>query len=89
MWEDLPVGRSKNRLCLSRRSKVQGRQLSTVLRKHDLNDFGLLDQIATTNANTNITKDLLAAPMHYRAIADGKEIDCTADPMQTLETRRR
>jgi hypothetical protein len=84
-WENLPVGHSSTVYAPFTPIEVQDKQLSTVLHKHDLNDLGLLDQIETTNANTGISKPILAAPMRYRVTIAGKETICDAEPMQKLE----
>jgi hypothetical protein len=64
--------------------QVAGKRLLTVLKAHDLNDFGLVDQIVATSANTRIAKPVLAAPMTYSAKADGLPLSLRAETLRTV-----
>jgi len=75
-WEHNPMGRSTKVYPPFTPIEVKGNTLSTVLRTHQLNDLGLLDQV---NAKG---KDLLAAPMSFQARVDGKEVPVSASPIQ-------
>lgn len=75
-WEHNPMGRSTKVYPPFTPIEVKDKTLSTVLRTHQLNDLGLLDQV---NAKG---KDLLAAPMSFQAKVDGKEVPVSATPMQ-------
>jgi hypothetical protein len=86
-WETLADGSSTTVYPPFTPIKVQGNQLSTVLRTYILNDEGLIDQVATMNATTGQTRDLLAGPMRYRVSIDGHEIPCQSQPMQTTEAQ--
>jgi hypothetical protein len=75
-WEHNPMGRSTKVYPPFTPIEVQDKTLSTVLRTHQLNDLGLLDQV---NAKG---KDLLAAPMSFQARVDGMEVPVSATPIQ-------
>jgi hypothetical protein len=73
-WENLAAGRSTKVYPPFTPIQVRGRTLATVLREHELNDFGLLDQVRSRSANTGVVKPLLAAPMRYRVKVAGTEV---------------
>jgi len=75
-WEHNPMGRSTKVYPPFTPIEVKDKTLSTVLRTHQLNDLGLLDQV---NAKG---KDLLAAPMSFQAKVDGKAVPVSATPIQ-------
>jgi hypothetical protein len=85
-WESLTDGSSTTIYPPFTPIRLQSNQLSTVLRNYTLNDQGLLDQIATTNATTGETRNLLAAPMRYRVTVGDHEIPCQTQPLQTTES---
>ena len=85
-WEGLPVGRSTTVYPPFTPIVLKDGKLSTVLRTHQLNDEGLVDQIAATNATTGVTRDLLAAPMRYVVRAGGVDVPVEAEPMRTTES---
>ena len=83
-WEGIPLGRSTKVYPPFLPIKVDGKRLSTVLKTHTLNDFGLLDQIEATSANTRVAKPVLGAPMRYALKAGGAAVPLQAKPARTV-----
>ena len=86
-WENTPLGRSTKVYPPFTPIRMAGRTLQTVLRTHQLNDVGLLDQVACTSANTGVTKPLLAAPMRYVVKLDGSEVPVAAAPLKVITAK--
>ena len=83
-WEHSSMGLSTKVYPPFTPLKVSGRTLSAVLRTHELNDAGLLDQVASTSANTNVTRPILAAPMHYLVKTGAVEAAVEASPLRVV-----
>ncbi|MBL7222631.1 MAG: hypothetical protein ISS72_02135 [Candidatus Brocadiae bacterium] len=64
--------------------QVEGSKVSTVLREHTMNDFGLWDQVVATG------QPLLAAPMRYVVTSGGKaqEVKASSLAVPTREPHR-
>lgn len=86
-WENAPPGRSTKVYPPFTPLKVEGRRLQAVLRTHDLNDQGLLDQVSATSATSGVTAPILAAPMRYVAKVDGKEAPVQAQPLKVVSAK--
>ncbi len=83
-WEQTPTGRSTRVFPPFTPLELDGATLSSVLRRHRLNQLGLLDQVEGTSAQTGVSAEMLAAPMRYLvATADG-EAAMTAEKMQVV-----
>ncbi len=74
-WEKNPMGRSTKVYPPFTPIEVAGKTLKTVLRTHQLNDLGLLDQVNAAGQN------MLSAPMTFTAKVDGKEVAVSASPL--------
>jgi hypothetical protein len=59
--------------------RLEGKQLSAVLREHTLNDQGLCDQIVAAG------KPLLAAPMRFRVRSGGSELPIQTQPLKIVQ----
>jgi hypothetical protein len=81
-WENGSLGTSKNVYPPFTPLRVSGRTLSAVLRTHELNDAGLLDQVACTSANTGVTRSILAAPMRYLVKTGSGEAAADTRPLR-------
>ena len=73
-WEGLPAGHSTKVYPPFTPIQLRGRTLATVLREHELNDCGLLDQVRGKSANTGVAKPLLASPMRYLVKVGGADL---------------
>jgi len=71
-WERKGLGTSTKVYPPFTPMKVDGRKVSTVLREHTMNDFGLWDQVVARG------KPLLAAPMRLVAEVGGKPVELKA-----------
>ncbi len=67
-WEHNNLGRSAKVYPPFTPIRVQGQQVETVLRRHEMTDWGLWQQVTSTE------KDLLDEPMTYRAVIAGQEL---------------
>ncbi len=65
---------------------VDGKSVRTVLRQHDMNDFGLWNQAIVAAQNTRIEKPLLARPMRYVIRMNGRESELKAERLQFIQT---
>ena len=83
-WERTPTGRSTAVYPPFAPIELEGRQLRTVLRRHELNDQGLLDQIQATSSHTAVRKPVLAAPMRWRVVAGGEEVQASTAPLEVV-----
>lgn len=83
-WENGNLGKSTKVYPPFKPITLKGRVLSTVLKTHTLNDQGLLDQITAQSAQTGVTKPMLAAPMRYSAVVDGKPVAVSAVPIKIV-----
>jgi hypothetical protein len=83
-WEGSTLGRSARVYPPFTAITLAGRRLSTVLRAHDLNEVGLLDQVTATSANTGIGKTILAAPMRYVVMVNGTAAPVQRKPMEVV-----
>ncbi|MCF7854835.1 MAG: DUF6067 family protein [Candidatus Pacebacteria bacterium] len=83
-WEHVPTGRSTKVYAPFEPITVKENKLTTVLREHRLNDLGLVDQIDATCRNTGVTKPILADPMQYNAVIDGKEVPMAAGELTVV-----
>lgn len=83
-WEDIPTGRSTEVYPPFTPLRVEGKTLQAVLRTHELNDVGLLDQVTGTSANTGISRALLAAPMRYVVSLAGAEAPVEAQALRVV-----
>ena len=86
-WENLPTGLSTTVYAPFTPIVLKDWKLSTVLRTYSLGDSGLVNQVATTNDTTKVTKDLLAGPMRYVATVDGKSAPVKSTSMQITESQ--
>jgi hypothetical protein len=86
-WEHNPAGRSTTVYPPFTPIHVDGKTLQTVLRKHTLNDLGLLDQVVATSANTGMAKPILAAPMRYVATVGGEATPVEAQPLELVSAQ--
>ncbi len=86
-WENLPTGRSPQVYAPFTPIVVEGKTLSTVLRRHTLNDLGLLDQVEATSANTGIAAPILGSPMRYTVKTAGKDVPVKAEPMRVVSAQ--
>ncbi|OGV67639.1 MAG: hypothetical protein A3K19_14655 [Lentisphaerae bacterium RIFOXYB12_FULL_65_16] len=86
-WENLPTGRSTKVYPPFEPIKVDGKTLSTVLRKHELSDVGLWGQVTATSANTGVAKPILAAPMRYTVRVAGADVPVKAEPLKTTSAK--
>jgi len=84
-WEGNKMGRSTKVYPPFTPIELTGNTLQTVLRKHELSPIGLWDQVTTTNPETKITKQLLAAPMHFETVVDGKHQEIEPDKLKVVE----
>ncbi len=85
-WERTPVGRSTKVYPPFSPIEVdaKARTLRTVLREHKLNGLGLWDQVTARSAHTGIARPILAAPMRYAAVHDGKAVKAQAKPLRIV-----
>ncbi len=86
-WEGTPLGRSTKIYPPFEPIKVDGKKLSTVLKVHETNDFGLLDQVTATSANTKTAKPILSAPMRYAAKAGGSAVALQTTPSKIVSAK--
>ena len=86
-WEELAAGHSTKVYPPFTPIQVRGRALSTVLREHELNDSGLLDQVWGKSANTGMVKPLLAAPMRYLVKVAGVDLPVKADALKVVSAQ--
>jgi len=86
-WENTSLGTSTKVYPPFTPIATRGRRLSTVLRDHLLNGYGLWDQVTATSANTGVSKSMLASPMRYVARVGGREVDLR--PKRLVFTSRR
>ncbi len=86
-WEHLPVGRSNAVYSPFTPIKVdtKERTLETVLRRHTLNDLGLLDQVVATSAQTGVSRGILRSPMRYVVKSGGKAQEVVPEPLRFAE----
>lgn len=68
-WEGSKSGLSQKVYAPFTDIQVKGDRLNTVLREHDLNDLGLMDQIVAAE------EAILSAPMRYHTVVDGKKAE--------------
>jgi hypothetical protein len=66
-WEHLGLGTSTKVYPPFTPIRVEGKRVATVLREHTMNDLGLWEQVIAKG------EELLAGPMAYRAVVDGKQ----------------
>jgi hypothetical protein len=85
-WERVPAGLSTKVYPPFEPIKVAGKTLTTVLRKHELNDAGLWDQVAAASAHTGISRAILARPMRYVVRAGGEPLAVRAEPLKFTQT---
>lgn len=83
-WEGTPAGRSTVVYPPFTPIELEGKQLCTVLRRHDLNDQGLMDQVLATSSHTGVCKPILAAPMRWCVRAGGEEVPVSATPLKVV-----
>jgi hypothetical protein len=86
-WEKLAAGHSTKVYPPFTPIQVRGRTLSTVLREHELNDYGLLDQVRGKSANTGVVKPLLASPMRYLVKVAGADLPVKADALKVVSAQ--
>lgn len=86
-WEGTPLGLSAKVYPPFEPIKVDGKKLSTVLKIHETNDFGLLDQVTATSANTKISKPILGKPMCYTAKAGGAALALQPTASKTVTAK--
>ena len=86
-WEKLAAGHSTTVYPPFTPIQVRGRTLSTVLREHELNDYGLLDQVRGKSANTGVVKPLLASPMRYLVKIAGADLPVKADRLKVVSAQ--
>ena len=72
-WEHKNLGKSRKVYPPFTPIKVEGRKLLTVMKEYEVNDWGLLSSVKTEDQEWRIKKELLASPMTYRAVIEGKE----------------
>ena len=83
-WENSKLGMTTKVYAPFKPITMQDKVLSTVLKTHILNDQGLLDQITAQSAQTGVSRALLARPMIYTAIVNGKTVAVTASPLRIV-----
>ncbi len=83
-WEGLKDGLGTKIYPPFKPIKVEGNKLSTVLKIHELNDLGLLDQVTATSANTNIAKPILASPIRFLAKSAGSEVALSPEKLKAV-----
>ncbi len=86
-WEGAAAGRSTEVFPPFTPLRVAGNTLHAVLRTHELNAFGLLDQITATSAHTGVSGVLLAEPMRYTAIMGGEAAPARAEASRVVSSR--
>jgi len=86
-WEHNPAGRSDRTWPPFTPIEVEGRVVRTVLREHRMNDLGLWDQVTAESAHTHVRRPILAAPMEYRVVVEGRPIPIR--PAERLRLERR
>ena len=79
-WERAGLGTSKKVYPPFTPIRVQGTRVSTVLREHTMNDFGVWDQVVAAG------QPLLAAPMRLHAVADGSPVELRAKRLRFTKT---
>jgi hypothetical protein len=75
-WEHNTLGRSARVYPPFTPIAVVGNRLSTVLRDHELGDTGLWNAVSSRG------KALLAEPMRWEAVVDGKPVSVTGTPLR-------
>ncbi|MGB9877594.1 MAG: glycoside hydrolase domain-containing protein [bacterium] len=85
-WEHKGFGKSRKVFPPFTPIKVEGRKLFTVMKEYEINDLGLLSSVKTEDQEWRIKRELLASPMTYRAVIEGKEF---ASPSGKLTFREK
>jgi len=79
-WEHLGLGTSPKVYPPFTPIRVRGLQVSTVLREHTVNRFGMWDQVVAKG------EPLLASPMRFHAVTDGSPAELRAKPLRFSKT---
>ncbi len=85
-WERTPAGRSTKVYPPFTPLKLDGNRLDSVLRTHDLNAAGLLDQVTCESAQTGVIQPILAAPMRYVVAADETVLPVEIEDMRVVSS---
>jgi hypothetical protein len=84
-WEHKNLGKSRKVYPPFIPIKVQGRKLFTIMKEYEVNDWGLLSSVKTEDQELRVRKELLASPMVYRAVIEGKEFLTTKGKLSFKE----
>jgi hypothetical protein len=80
-WENNTIGISDQVIPPFTPLKVEGKSVEAVLRKHDMNDAGLWDQVVSED------KPILAGPMRFEIEVGGKTQPLEAMPLKFMEEK--
>ncbi|MCY2931423.1 MAG: DUF6067 family protein [Planctomycetota bacterium] len=84
-WEKLGLGASRKVYPPFEPIVSRGATQKLALKEYDLNDQGLLSQVRAGHVDYDEVCDLLAGPMRYVAVIDGKTVQASASPLEYLE----
>lgn len=85
-WEGNALGRSRKVYKPFEPIRAEDHRVAVALRDYDTNGLGLLDQVWAWDVESICRKPILAAPMRYVGVVDGRPYEASAVSFREIET---